>query len=499
VDAAGANATLALLDAHVAAGRGDRPALVTGAGTTTYGRLLDLASRAGVALRALGVEPEQRVALLLPDGLPWVWACLGAWRIGAVTVPLNTRLAPPAWRTILEDCAASILVTEPDLAAPLLAPPGLPAGLRVVAPEALVADSADLTAPAAVGADAMALWLYTSGTTGAPKAAVHTHRHLLAGLHYGVGVLGASPEDRFLVTSKLFFAYALGNALLIPLQLGAQSFLEPAWADPAGLEANLRRFRPTLVFSVPTFYARLLAADLSRASFASVRHAVSAGERLPEDISRGVQARYDVEILDGMGATETIFMALSNRPGRSRPGSSGVSVPGTEARVLDAEGGEAPPGVEGVLHVRMPSASTHYWNRPEQSRRAFAGGWFCTGDVYVRDADGFYHHRGREDDRFKVAGMWVAPADVEAAICAHPEVMDAGVVGLPDEHGLVKAVAFVVAKTTPAPGRLVEALTRLAAQTLPAHQRPRRIEVVPELPRTATGKLQRFVLRAGPS
>jgi benzoate-CoA ligase family protein len=494
-DAAGANATLALLDAHVEAGRGDWPALVTTDGATTYRQLLGLVGRAGAALRTLGVEPGQRVAILLPDGVPWVAACLGAWRIGAVAVPLNTRLPPRAWQEILEDSGARVLIADPALAAPLAAS-GPPASVRVVAPDAL-ASGPDLAGPAAVGGEAMAVWLYTSGTTGAPKGAVHTHGHLLAGLPYGVDVLGASPADRVLVTSRLFFAYALGNALLIPLQVGARSFLDPAWPDPASVEATLRRFRPTLLFSVPTFYARLLAAGLPRSSFASVRCAVSAGERLPEEIYRGVRERYGVEILDGLGATETIFMVLSNRPGQSRAGSAGTPVPVTEARVLDAEGREVPPGVEGVLHVRTPSGSTRYWNRPEPSRRAFAGEWFCTGDVCLRDADGFFHHRGREDDRFKVAGLWVAPGDVEAVLLAHPDVIDAGVVGMPDGRGLVKAVAFVVPKTTVAPGALVEALTRLTAEKLAAHQRPRRLEVVAELPRTATGKLQRFVLRAG--
>ena len=212
-------------------------------------------------------------------------------------------------------------------------------------------------------------------------------------------------------------------------------------------------------------------------------------------MSSAFRERFGVEILEGMGATETIFMVLSNRRGRSRPGSSGIPVPGTEARLLDADGRDVPDGAEGVLHVRASSTSPFYWNRVDQSRRAFVGEWFRTGDVYIRDADGFYHHRGREDDRFKVAGMWVAPADVERALSAHPAVADAGVVGAADEHGLIKPFAFVVPRDADAPADLARDLGRVAEAELPAHQRPRRIFLVTELPRTATGKLQRFRLR----
>ena len=256
----------------------------------------------------------------------------------------------------------------------------------------------------------------------------------------------------------------------------------------------LATFAPTLFFSVPTFYARLLRAELSSDSFRSVRLAVSAGERLPAELAVAWRERFGVEILDGIGATETIFMVLSNRPGLSRPGSSGTPVPGTDARLLDADGNELPDGVEGVLHVRTPSASPFYWRRGAESRRAFAGEWFRTGDVYVRDGDGYYYHRGREDDLFKVAGMWVSPADVEGALLGHPDVADAGVVGVPAPGGLVKAIAFVVARAG-AGGVLVDELKAFAERTLAPHQRPREIVLVDELPRTASGKLQRFVLR----
>ena len=499
------NATTAFLDGRVAVGDAERVAIVTPAGATTYRELLALVNRAGHALRALGVSPEDRVAMLLPDGLEWAAVFFGALRIGAVAVPLNTRLGGSDVVDLLADSRATVLVTDPELLAPIARKlDALPRLKAVVATRPLPAAHhlAGLlaTAPAElppepVGIEAMAFWLYTSGTTGAPKAAVHVHADLLACRYYGVEVLGASGTDRVFATSKLFFAYALGNALLIPLFVGAQTYLHPGWGDVDTVTEIMRRIRPTLFFSVPTFYGRLLAATLPRDTFSSVRCAVSAGERLPPAIYHAFHDRFGLEILDGMGATETIFMVLSNRPGASRVGSSGCPVPGTDVRLVDATGGEVTGAGEGLLQVRTPSASPFYWNRRQQSQRTFFGPWLSTGDLYARDADGFYHHRGRADDRFKVAGQWVVPSDIEAVLRTHPGVVDAGVVGAEDANGLVKPFAFVVSRE-PAPDDLPAALADLAERTLPAYQRPRRIFVVSELPRTVTGKLQRFVLRA---
>ena len=499
-----ANATPSFLDDQVAAGRGDWPAVVTPAGETTYSELLVLVCRTGHALRALGVEPGQRVALLLPDGLAWVATFFGALRIGAVAVPLNTRLGGAAWSAMLADSGARVLVADAallgDLAPKLAAAPHLahivvadsdaPASLETLqakAPSTLSAEPVD--------DDAMAFWLYTSGTTGGPKAAIHAHRDLLACRHYGIDVLGVTSSDRVLATSKLFFAYALGNALLIPLFVGARTFLEPHWAEPDAVAHTVSTFRPTVFFSVPTFYSRMLRGDLPPDMFRSLRACVSAGERLPTDVYAAWRARFGVEILDGLGATETIFMVLANRPGASRAGSTGVVVPGTDARLLDAEARPVPDGTPGVLHVRTPSASTGYWNHPEPTRRAFSDGWFRTGDVLTRDADGFYQHHGRADDVFKVAGQWVVPADVERVLLAHPAVVEAVVVGAAEAGGLVKPFAFVVAANGSHDDGLVAELAALAADRLPPHQRPRRIMVVDELPRTATGKVQRFVLK----
>jgi benzoate-CoA ligase family protein len=490
------NAAPLFVDAPVEEGHGEHTALVTPAGRVTYAGLRRLTDRAARALRALGVEPEQRVALLMADGPGWAATFFGALKLGAVAVPLNTRLGRADLRTILGDCRPRVLVAD----RPLLAAAGIDdaaVGAHAVLDfDTLVRDAPDGPVPAEpVGADAMAFWLYTSGTTGSPKAAVHCHRTLPACRHY-LDLVGVTPADRVFATSKLFFAYALGNLLLIPLFARAASYLHPGWPDPAAVATVMGEFAPTIFFSVPTIYARLLRADLPADTFRSVRFCVSAGERLPGEVYDAWRARFGVEILDGIGATETVFMVLSNRPGQSRAGSSGVPVPGSEARLLDAEGRPVADGEEGVLWVRTPSLAAAYYKRLDHSRRTFVGDWFRTGDVYRREADGHHVHCGREDDFFKVAGQWVSPVEVESVLLRHPEVVDGGVVGAPEAGGLIKPFAFVVPRD---PAGSVEALRadvrRFLETALAPHQRPREIRIVSELPRTATGKLQRFRLR----
>lgn len=500
-----ADTVAAFLDEHVAVGEGERPAIVTPAGPTSYARLLELVNQTGHVLRDAGVGVEQRVAIWLADGVGWTAVFFGALRIGAVAVPMSTRLTPAACASLLRDSRARVLVADAELARGLEPWLGelphlravIEAGPGATAPDLEQRQAAarvDLT-PEPLGGDDMAFWLYTSGTTGGAKAAIHLHRDLLACRHYGIDVLGAGAADRVLATSKLFFAYALGNALLIPLFVGARTWLDPRWAEPQRLADAVRAFRPTLFFSVPTLYARLLRADLPPQTFRSVRACVSAGERLPPEVYGAWRERFGVEILDGLGATETIFMVLSNRPGQSRAGATGTPVPGTAVRLLDAEGCEVPDGAPGVLHVRTPSASPAYWNRLDRSRATFLGDWLRTGDVLTRDGDGVYYHLGREDELFKVAGMWVTPAEVESVLLAHPAVAEAAVVGARDAGGLVKPFAFVVCANGAAPEPLVAELHTLAGERLSSHQRPRHIAVVDALPRTATGKLQRVVLR----
>src|SRR5229473_2463849 len=439
------NAATLFVDAPVEEGHGDRTALVTPAGSISYAALQRLTDRAAHALRAQGVEPEQRVALLMADGPGWAATFFGALKLGAVAVPLNTRLAPADLRAVLADCRPRVLVAD----RPLL--------------EAAAID------PAAVGARAV--------------------------LDFDTLVRDA-PAVRVFATSKLFFAYALGNLLLIPLLARATAYLHPGWPDPAAVARVMREFAPTLFFSVPTVYARLLRADLHADTFRSARLCISAGERLPGDVYDTWRARFGVEILDGIGATETVFMVLSNRPGQSRAESSGVPVPGTEARLLDAEGRPVADGEEGVLWVRTPSQAAAYYRRLDHSRRTFVGDWFRTGDVYRREPGGHHVHCGREDDFFKVAGQWVSPVQVESVLLRHPQVLDGGVVGAPEAGGLIKTFVFVVPRDPAgAPEALRAEVRRFLEAALAPHQRPREIRIVSELPRTATGKLQRFRLR----
>ena len=487
------NAASVFVDQPLAEGLASRPAVVTPGRAYSYGELAALVDRAAHGLRRLGVEPEQRVALLMADGVGFAAVFFGALKLGAVAVPLNTRLSSRELEVILDDCRARVVVADEELATGLS-----PArGAAAVDFETLVQGAPGVSvAPEPVGADAMAFWLYTSGTTGTPKAAVHCHRTLLNGHHYGHDVLAIGAEDRVFATSKLFFAYALGNALALPLFARGSCFLHPAWAEAPVVLQVLREYRPTLFFSVPTVYARLLRADLPTDAFRSTRLCVSAGERLPAEIYEAWRERFGVEILDGIGATETVFMFISNRAGRSRAGSTGTPVDGTEVKLLDAAGQPVADGAQGVLWAKTPSTAAGYWKRLDHSRRTFVGDWFRTGDVYTRDADGFYTHCGREDDFFKVAGQWVVPADVEAALMRHPAVLEAGVVGAEEASGLVKPFVFVVPRDPGAEtAALAAELMRLAEQTLPSHQRPLEIRIVHELPRTTTGKLQRFKLK----
>jgi benzoate-CoA ligase family protein len=490
------NAAPLFVDAPVEEGRGEHTALVTPTGPVTYAGLQRLTDRAAGALRALGVEAEQRVALLLADGPGWAATFFGALKLGAVAVPLNTRLGPDDLRAVLADCRPRVLVADPALLGAAGIDPAAAGARAVLDFDTLVSDApAGPLAAEPVGADAMAFWLYTSGTTGSPKAAVHCHRTLPAGRHF-MDLVGVTAADRVFATSKPFFAYALGNLLLIPLLARATAYLHPGWPDSAAVAQVMREFAPTLFFSVPTVYARLLRADLPPETFRSARLCISAGERLPGEVYDAWRARFGVELLDGIGATETVFMVLSNRPGQSRAGSSGVPVPGSEARLLDGDGRPVADGEEGVLWVRTPSQAAGYYRRLDHSRRTFVGDWFRTGDVYRREADGHHVHCGREDDFFKVAGQWVSPVEVESVLLRHPEVVDGGVVGASAAGGLIKPFAFVVPRDPAASAETLRAdVRRFLEAALAPHQRPREIRIVSELPRTATGKLQRFRLR----
>jgi benzoate-CoA ligase family protein len=499
------NACVYLVDRHVEAGDGGRTA-VTGPRTLTYAELLTKVRRIAAGLRDLGVRPEERVMLFMADGPDMLALILGAMRMGAVPVPVSTMLTAADLAELLRDSRARVLAASaafaataeeaarsaPELATVLLTgdtpPSGVPGGLlsSVIGDE----DGGD---PYPSSPDSSALWLYTSGTTGLPKAAVHRHASIRSVAEtYGTQVLGIRPEDRCLSVPKLFFAYGIGNSCFFPLSAGATAVLEPERPTPALIADRLAEQRPTLFFAVPTFYAALLAADLPRDAFSSVRRAVSAGEPLPAPIFHRFAERFGVEILDGIGATEALHIFISNRPGEVRPGSTGVPVPGYDVRVVDDDGADVDPGTPGHLLVRGDSIATGYWCRTAVTRRVFQGEWLRTGDTYVFD-DGGYRFLGRSNDMIKAGGIWVSPSEVESRLLEHPAVSQAAVVAVPDGDGLDKPVAGVVR----AEGHEVEAdeLIAFCRAGLASFKRPRAVFFLENLPTTATGKIQRYLVR----
>jgi benzoate-CoA ligase family protein len=504
------NASDYLVDRHVREQRGDRAAVLCGEVALTYRELAGEIHRVAGGLLALGVRPEERVFFCMADGVELLAGILAAMRIGAVPVPVSTMFTGPELGSVLADSRARVLCVSVEFADPA-------AAAAAMAPDVVhvVLDGpADFAAPPTVAVrdwaalrdvgdgqayptwpDSPALWLYTSGTTGKPKGAMHRHDSIRQVVEtYGTGVLGIRPDDRCLSVAKLFFAYGIGNSCFFPLAVGATVVLERARPTPQLIAERAKATSPTLFYAVPTFYAALLGSDIPDDSFASVRQGVSAGEPLPPVIASRFLQRFGVEILDGIGSTEALHIFLSNRPGQVRPGSSGVPVPGYEVQVRDDAGTviEAT-GQPGNLFLNGPSTATGYWCRNDATRLVFQGEWLRTGDTYVRNEDGTYSCLGRSDDMLKAGGIWVSPAEVEQRLLEHPDVAEAAVVAARDDLGLDKPVACVV----PIAGRVVDgdALVAWCREGLAAFKRPRLVVEVTELPKTATGKIRRNVLR----
>ena len=355
--------------------------------------------------------------------------------------------------------------------------------------------------PAPSQAEDDCFWLYSSGSTGRPKGTIHRHRDLVVtSRHYGVETLGVQEGDVCYSAAKLFFAYGLGNAMSFPLWVGGTAVLSDARPTPPVTFDTIARFRPTLFFGVPTLYAaQLQAMEASEPDLSSIRLFVSAGEALPAEILRRWREATGKPILDGIGSTEALHIFISNRPDDVKPGSSGRPVPGYRARILDETGREAPPGESGQLMIAGDSTARCYWNNPERTSSTMVGDWLNTGDTYHRDADGYFFYRGRSDDMLKVGGIWCSPFEIEATLIEHPQVLEAAVVGRPDADELIKPAAFVVLKNPADAGeRLTEELMQRCKSGLAPYKYPRWISFVPDLPKTATGKIQRFKLRAPP-
>ncbi len=497
------NAVRPLLDRHIDAGLGGKTAFIDPVRCITYGALYDDTRHMVGLLAALDVRREERVALLLLDTVEFPVIFLGAIRAGVVPVPLNTLLAAEHYGYMLSDSRARVLFVSKALLAviePIL--PQLPGLAHVVV---VGDDFADRLAAAEMGetapthADEPAFWLYSSGSTGMPKGAKHVHSSLMATSDtFAQQVVGYRADDVCLSAAKLFFAYGLGNALTFPMAVGATTILNPERPTPAVMFDLLERHNPTIFCGVPTLYAAMLndRTQADRLGSNKLRLCVSAGEALPEQVGNAWRARFGADILDGVGSTEMLHIFLSNAPGDVRYGTSGRAVPGYEVKLVDEHGAAVPPGEIGEMLVRGPSSCDGYWNQRDKSRRTFEGEWTRTGDKFVQSADGRYTYCGRADDMFKVSGIWVSPFEVESALIAHPSVLEAAVVAAKDADGLVKPKAYVVLREGADEDGLHEALKEHVKASIGKWKYPRWVEVVETLPKTATGKIQRFKLRA---
>jgi len=516
------NAAAAFLDGAIARGWGPRTAIRTTGETGetwTYARLVEHAHRAGNAFAHLGVEMEQRVALLLYDSLQFAASFFGAIKLGAIAVPINTALRPQDYLYMLNDSRARVLVVEADLW-PQLVP--LRSELRflrhvlVVAREKqarlsgaaarntesfdkLVDKASPKLESAPTTRDDAALWVYSSGSTGFPKGCVHLQHDMHCCVElYAKPFLQLTPDDICFSAAKLYFSYGLGNALYFPLSAGASAIHFPGRMTAESAFQVIAQQRPTVFFGSPTLYASMLAMSDADKRFdtSSLRLCVSAGEALPADIFTRWRDRFGVEILDGIGSTEVLHIFISNRAGEVVPGSSGHVVPGYEAAILDEQGQSVAQGEIGNLVIAGDSTCSQYWNKHERTKATIVGRWIQTGDKYYQDEAGNYWYAGRSDDMLKVSGQWVSPVEVEAALISHPAVLSAAVIGREDRDGLVKPQAFVVLKEGIAGSdALSDELKQYVKTTLVPHKYPRWVEFVGELPMTATGKIQRYKLR----
>ena len=486
-----------LLERNLQAGRSNKVAIFSAAGDLTYSDLFKLSCGAARTLRDLGVRREERVLIAAYDSPGWVAAFLGAIRLGAVPVPVNPLLQRSEdYDHFIEDSLARVVVVDANTEEKL----ALAAGRSATAPSLLRADqisSGPEVAAAPTRKDDMAFWLYSSGSTGKPKAVVHLQHDIpYTCVTYAEQVLGITEEDTTFSTTGLFHAYGFGNNLTFPYWVGASTVLHAGRNTPATVLETIERRRPTLFFSAPTLYNAILNFEGAKGrDLSSIRHCVAAAEALPAEVWRRWKDAFGLTILDGVGSTEMLHIYCSNRLDDVRPGSSGKPVPGYELKILDDAGQPVAQGEAGDLYVKGDSALALYWAQHEKSKRSILGDWFFSGDRYRVDQDGFYWYEGRSDDMIKVSGLWVSPIEIESALLEHPAVAEGAVVGI-SVDGLTKIKAFVIVKGDRAPGdELVAELQEHCKSRLQRFQYPHVIEFVPELPKTVTGKIQRYKLR----
>ena len=496
------NAAVDLLERNLNAGRGTKTAFIDDAGNCSYAQLAERVDRAASALRALKINREERIAIAMLDGCDWPAIFLGAIKAGIVPVAMNTLLTPSDYEYQLRDSRARALFVS-DAILKNFEP------IRKNCPdlEHVISDVKDFVssgAPKAAAAptkrDDMCFWLYSSGSTGAPKGTVHLHSHLILTAElYAKPVLGIRESDVVFSAAKLFFAYGLGNALTFPMAVGATTVLMAERPTPDAVFKKLVHNKPAIFYGVPTLYAAMLASpNFPKKEDLKLRVCTSAGEALPANLGQRWTERTGTELLDGIGSTEMLHIFISNKPGEVRYGTTGKPVPGYEVRLVDDQGKViTKPGELGELQISGPTSAIMYWNQREKTKNTFQGPWTRSGDKYSFDADGYFTYGGRSDDMLKVSGIYVSPVEVEAALVTHEAVLEAAVVGAEDENKLVKPKAFVVLK----PGQtvsdsLAKALQEHVKSKLAPHKYPRWIEFRADLPKTATGKIQRFKLRA---
>jgi benzoate-CoA ligase len=508
------NAAHDLIERNLAAGRGSKIAYIDDAGTYTYGELAERVNRCANAFTGLGLQPEERLLLCHLDTIDFPAAFLGAIKAGIVPIAANTLLTTHDYDYMLRDSRARALVVSAPLLPAFTPLFGKHSHLRhvIVSGAAgeqgagahpslttLMAAASSTFVPAETTCDDACFWLYSSGSTGAPKGTLHLQSSLIETAElYAKPILGIREDDLVFSAAKLFFAYGLGNGLTFPLAVGATTVLMAERPTPAAVFARLRRHQPTIFYGVPTLFAALLASpELPKRGELKIRRCTSAGEALPAEIGRRWTEHFGVEILDGLGSTEMLHIFLSNRPGEVRYGTSGMPVPGYELRIVGDDGQAVSAGQVGELQINGPTSAMAYWNNRAKTRDTFQGPWTRSGDKYSVDTDGYYVYSGRSDDMLKVGGIYVSPIEVESALVTHAAVLEAAVIGKADDEQLVKPIAYVVLKSgrMPSPA-LAEELRQHVKTQLAPYKYPRWIEFIDELPKTATGKIQRFKLRA---
>jgi benzoate-CoA ligase family protein len=501
------------VDRHLREGRGEKTAAKGRSWSLSFAQLHDGICRMGNVLRSRGVEPGDRVMLLAKDAAAFYFAFLGAARIGAVAIPTNTFLRAADYAYMLKDSQAKIVLASDgpiDELLPALEEKGVSVKHRIAIDSErkgwhLLADLLAAASPhcsvASTTPSSPCFWLYSSGSTGEPKASVHEHKDMVyTSEHYAVGVLGLRDDDVIFSAPKLFFAYGLGNSLSFPLWGGCTAVLLEDRPTAENTLAMIEQFQPTLCFGVPTLLAAQVAhMEKTRAiKMPSIRLCLTGGEPLPPAVYERFKKLTGVEVLDGIGSSEALHIYAQNMPGRMKLGSAGPVVPGYRLCIRSADGQDAPDGEPGELLVQGESIAKSYWNKPDRTARAWtADGWFRSGDTMYRDADGYFFFCGRGDDMLKVGGIWVAPFEIESALAAHPAVVESAVIGAPDENGLIKPMGFCVLREAALAGAALESeLIAFVKGRLAPFKYPRWIKFIDELPKTASGKIQRFKLRA---